>query len=156
MPVLWHHSHRGNFLTSPGPTGHLLTVKRNKSLPVMPKQMFKTINLSSIFQKSQLKLLQKLQPLSYLWIIKLLQAACGSFAYGVLRHKVLLTRTCKYYKVSMNMYFEYKSENFHYICNPLFSFPIIYSAILLKKQSFIKAHTNAHFLSLRSDTRKYW
>lgn len=143
------------FLTSPGPTGHLLTVKTKNALPMVPKQMLKSLNLSSIFEKSQLKFSQKLQRLSYLWIIKLLRAVCGSFVYRVLKDKVLLTRTGKYYKVSMTMHFEYKSENFHYMCNLLFSFPIIYSAILLKKQSFIKARTNAHFLSLQSDTRKY-
>lgn len=49
--------------------------------------------------------------------------ACGPFVYRILRDKVLLiTRTAKYYKVSVVMHFEYKSELFHYICNPLSSF----------------------------------
>lgn len=47
------------FLTSPGPTGHLLTVKTKNALPMVPKQMLKPLNLSSIFEKISVKTFTK-------------------------------------------------------------------------------------------------
>lgn len=74
-----------------------------------------------------------------------MQAACRSFVYRVLKDKVLLTRTGKYYKVSMNIHFEYKSEkNPLHMQSPFFISHYILSNII-EETEFYKSSYKCSF-----------